>query len=39
MPEISTHSMIMAFDFGTQKMGIAIGQAAIESSTPLALFP
>lgn len=30
---------IMAFDFGTQKMGIAIGQTLIESATPLALFP
>lgn len=39
MPDSMSHQMIMAFDFGTQKMGIAIGQAAIESSTPLALFP
>lgn len=31
--------IIMAFDFGTQKMGIAIGQTAIESKTPLAPFP
>lgn len=30
---------IMAFDFGTQKMGIAIGSRLIESATPLALFP
>lgn len=30
--------LIMAFDFGTQKMGIAIGQPAIESNTPLAPF-
>lgn len=39
MPDSMSHQMIMAFDFGTQKMGISIGQAAIESSTPLALFP
>lgn len=30
---------IMAFDFGTQKMGIAVGQQLIESSQALALFP
>lgn len=30
---------IMAFDFGTQKMGMAIGQSSIQSSTPLAQFP
>ncbi len=29
---------IMAFDFGTQKMGMAIGQSAIESANPLPLF-
>jgi putative Holliday junction resolvase len=29
----------MAFDFGTQKMGMAVGQSLIESATPLALFP
>lgn len=29
----------MAFDFGTQKMGMAVGQSTIESSNPLALFP
>lgn len=29
----------MAFDFGTQKMGVAVGQSTIESSNPLALFP
>lgn len=28
---------IMAFDFGTQKMGMAIGQSAIESANPLPL--
>lgn len=31
--------LIMAFDFGTQKMGMAIGSSLIESATPLALFP
>ena len=31
--------MLMAFDFGTQKMGIAVGQAQIESAQPLNLFP
>lgn len=36
MPEAIT---LMAFDFGTQKMGIALGQSFIESATPLALFP
>ena len=30
---------LMAFDFGTQKMGIAIGQTQITSATPLSLFP
>lgn len=30
---------IMAFDFGTQKMGIAVGQQLIESSQALVLFP
>ena len=39
MPESLTAQMIMAFDFGTQKMGIAVGQSAIESANPLALFP
>lgn len=34
----ATAQTIMAFDFGTQKMGIAIGQALIESTRPLALF-
>ncbi|WP_040331472.1 Holliday junction resolvase RuvX [Acinetobacter rudis] len=29
----------MAFDFGTQKMGMAIGSSLIESAMPLALFP
>lgn len=39
MPEQTSHQMIMAFDFGTQKMGMAVGQAAIESANPLPLFP
>jgi putative holliday junction resolvase len=39
MPDISQAQMLMAFDFGTQKMGIAVGQALIESATPLPLFP
>lgn len=29
---------IMAFDFGTQKMGIAIGQSSIQSASPLPQF-
>ena len=39
MPDVNAPQMIMAFDFGTQKMGMAVGQALIESATPLALFP
>ena len=39
MPETTQAQIIMAFDFGTQKMGMAVGQALIESATPLALFP
>lgn len=39
MPESVNAHMIMAFDFGTQKMGIAVGQSTIESANPLALFP
>ena len=38
MPETTQTQTIMAFDFGTQKMGMAVGQALIESATPLALF-
>ena len=38
MPETTQAKTIMAFDFGTQKMGMAVGQALIESATPLALF-
>jgi putative holliday junction resolvase len=29
---------VMAFDFGTQKMGIAVGQALTGTATPLSLF-
>ncbi len=39
MPDLNAPQMIMAFDFGTQKMGLAVGQALIESANPLALFP
>ncbi|GAA5180096.1 Holliday junction resolvase RuvX [Acinetobacter kookii] len=39
MPDLSQPHMIMAFDFGTQKMGMAVGQSLIESANPLALFP
>lgn len=39
MPETTQAQNIMAFDFGTKKMGMAVGQALIESATPLALFP
>lgn len=38
MPEFNNNQSIMAFDFGTQKMGIAIGQSSIESANPLPLF-
>ena len=44
MPDLSSvqHTapqLIMAFDFGTQKTGMAVGSSLIESATPLALFP
>lgn len=39
MPDLSQPHMIMAFDFGTQKMGMAVGQSLIESANPLDLFP
>jgi len=39
MPDVNAPQMIMAFDFGTQKMGMAVGQSLIESANPLALFP
>ncbi|AZN67489.1 MULTISPECIES: Holliday junction resolvase RuvX [Acinetobacter] len=38
MPELNPPQSIMAFDFGTQKMGMAIGQSSIESANPLPLF-
>lgn len=31
--------LVMAFDFGSQKMGMAVGNPFIESINPLALFP
>lgn len=39
MPDMSQPKLIMAFDFGTQKTGMAVGSSLIESATPLALFP
>ncbi|TCH64899.1 Holliday junction resolvase RuvX [Acinetobacter sp. ANC 4862] len=39
MPDLSQPQLIIAFDFGTQKMGMAVGQSLIESANPLALFP
>lgn len=39
MPDLKQPQLIMAFDFGTQKTGMAIGSSMIESATPLALFP
>ena len=39
MPDLSQPQLIIAFDFGTQKMGMAVGSSLIESATPLALFP
>ena len=39
MPDLSQPQLILAFDFGTQKMGMAVGSSLIESATPLALFP
>ena len=39
MPDLSPPQLIMAFDFGTQKMGMAVGQSLIESANPLGLFP
>lgn len=41
-PEIirpTTVNLVMAFDFGSQKMGIAVGNPMIESINPLDLFP
>ena len=39
MPDLTQPQLILAFDFGTQKMGMAVGSSIIESATPLALFP
>ncbi len=39
MPDLKQPKLIMAFDFGTQKTGMAVGSSLIESATPLALFP
>lgn len=38
MPDVNAPNTIMAFDFGTQKMGMAVGQSLIESANPLPLF-
>ena len=38
-PHTALPQLIMAFDFGTQKTGIAVGSSLIESATPLPLFP
>ena len=39
MPDFNSPQLIIAFDFGTQKTGMAVGSSIIESATPLALFP
>ena len=39
MPDLNSQQLIIAFDFGTQKTGMAVGSSIIESATPLALFP
>ncbi|MFW1733615.1 Holliday junction resolvase RuvX [Acinetobacter sp. ULE_I001] len=39
MPDLNSPQLIIAFDFGTQKTGMAVGSSIIESATPLALFP
>lgn len=39
MPDLKQPQLIMAFDFGTQKTGMAVGASMIESAMPLALFP
>ncbi|MCO8090370.1 Holliday junction resolvase RuvX [Acinetobacter pseudolwoffii] len=39
MPDVNTPQTIMAFDFGTQKMGMSVGQSLIASASPLPLFP
>ena len=38
-PQTALPQLIMAFDFGTQKTGMAVGSSLIESATPLPLFP
>ena len=38
-PQSVSPQLIMAFDFGTQKTGMAVGSSLIESATPLPLFP
>lgn len=38
-PPLPTATLIMAFDFGTQKFGMAVGQSLIQSINPLPLFP
>ena len=39
MPDVNVPQTIMAFDFGTQKMGMSVGQSLIASANPLPLFP
>lgn len=39
MPDVNTPQTIIAFDFGTQKMGMSVGQSLIASASPLPLFP
>lgn len=39
MPDVNVPQTIMAFDFGTQKMGMSVGQSLIASASPLPLFP
>ena len=39
MPDLTQPQLIMAFDFGTQKTGMAVGSSLITSANPLPLFP
>lgn len=39
MPDLTAPQLVMAFDFGTQKMGMAVGSSLIQSANPLPLFP
>ena len=39
LPQLAHLQLIMAFDFGTQKTGMAVGSSLIESANPLPLFP